>query len=315
MQSVQIPADSFAAVAPAVPAPPQQAAQAFGCPGCGGQFGVTPEMNGQTVACPHCQAPTLIQLGAIPGLPDSPVAEPEEISPIIETDKPISRKRKKSLRKIAKSKDRSRVNADLFSPLHQPKQSPKQSPEQAAPVGPTTPPVDPSSDLLAPPNTSTAPENPAATSSETAPVVPKLRAAEPPSTQQQAAKAKVPTPTDASAVTDQPPVQVDSTTDTVVNGSPTQRSIAHLLPPVFDVLDPTRMAVGRTNENFKVFLPDGKGGTAQIDNRILRVKHGEREVSLVSLTDEQRARQRLIQNIIAIVVGIAVIALAFTLLM
>ena len=75
------------------------------------------------------------------------------------------------------------------------------------------------------------------------------------------------------------------------------------------------MAVGRTNENFKVFLPDGKGGTAQIDNRILRVKHGEREVSLVSLTDEQRARQRLIQNIIAIVVGIAVIALAFTLLM
>lgn len=75
------------------------------------------------------------------------------------------------------------------------------------------------------------------------------------------------------------------------------------------------MGIGRGNEDFKVFLPDGKGGTAQLDNRILRVKHGAKEVSLVSMTDKQRARQRLIQNIIAIVIGIAVIALAFTILM
>ena len=74
------------------------------------------------------------------------------------------------------------------------------------------------------------------------------------------------------------------------------------------------MGVGRSNDNFKVFLPDGQGGTAQMDNRVLRVKHGHKEVSLVSMTDEQRARQRLIQNIIAIVIGIVVMALAFTIL-
>ena len=74
------------------------------------------------------------------------------------------------------------------------------------------------------------------------------------------------------------------------------------------------MGIGSGNENFKVFLPDGEGGTAQIDNRVLRVKHGAKEVSLVSMTDQQRSRQRLIQNIVAIVIGIIIMALAFTIL-
>ena len=74
------------------------------------------------------------------------------------------------------------------------------------------------------------------------------------------------------------------------------------------------MGIGSGNENFKVFLPDGGGGTAQIDNRVLRVKHGAKGVSLVSMTDQQRSRQRLIQNIVAIVIGIIIMALAFTIL-
>ena len=173
---------------------------------------------------------------------------------------------------------------------------------------------------VAPAGLSRPPNNPASPlevsrPDSTAPIVPKLRPAEPASKQPDPAQAKVqPTP-ETSAATDKSSTQVGSNPDTSAAKSETQRSIAHLLPPVFDVLDPTRMAVGKGKENFKVFLPDGKGGTAQIDNRILRVKHGEKEVSLVSLNDKQRARQRLVQNVIAIVIGIVVIALAFTLLM
>ena len=68
-------------------------------------------------------------------------------------------------------------------------------------------------------------------------------------------------------------------------------------------------------EKFKVVLPDGQGGVAQMDNRVLRVKHEGKQVSLVSLTPEQQARQRLIQNIVAILIGIVIMAIAFTLLM
>lgn len=75
------------------------------------------------------------------------------------------------------------------------------------------------------------------------------------------------------------------------------------------------MGVGRGNENFKVILPDGQGGMAQVDNRVLRVKHGQREVSLVSMTPKEKARKRLIQNIITIAIGIVVLAIAFAILM
>ena len=84
-----------------------------------------------------------------------------------------------------------------------------------------------------------------------------------------------------------------------------------MLPPKFDVLDPARMGT----EKFKVVLPDGEGGTAQMDNRVLRVKHGGKQVSLVSMTPEERAKQRLIQNIVVILIGIALMAIAFTILM
>ena len=100
-QSVEIPADAFGAPAPAAPAAPvAQTPQAYGCPSCGGQFGVTPEMNGQQVACPHCQAPTTIAFGGDLPQPTSPQPpeETEEFAPVIKTNKRISRKKKKSLR-------------------------------------------------------------------------------------------------------------------------------------------------------------------------------------------------------------------------
>ncbi len=90
--------------------------------------------------------------------------------------------------------------------------------------------------------------------------------------------------------------------------------IDHLLPPRFDVLDPTQMAIKSSKNQFKVLLPDGKGGMAEVDQRIVRVEHEGERVSLVKMTPEQKARRRLIQNIIAIIIGIAMMGFAFWML-
>lgn len=91
-------------------------------------------------------------------------------------------------------------------------------------------------------------------------------------------------------------------------------SIAHLLPPLFEALDPTQLGSQSGADAFKVMLPDGEGGTKQVDQRIVRVEHGGLQVSLVAMTQAEKRRRKLIQNIIAIVIGIIVLAVAFTLL-
>jgi hypothetical protein len=47
---------------------------------------------------------------------------------------------------------------------------------------------------------------------------------------------------------------------------------------------------------------------------VVRVEHGGMRVSLVAMTQAEKRRRKLIQNIIAIVIGIIVLAVAFTLL-
>jgi DNA-directed RNA polymerase subunit RPC12/RpoP len=99
-----------------------------------------------------------------------------------------------------------------------------------------------------------------------------------------------------------------------IEADPNQpESIDHLLPPLFDVLDPTRMR-GKSSEQFKVMLPDGQGGTKQVDQRVVRVEHDGEQVALVVLTPQQKQRRRAIQNVIAIIIGIVVLAAAFLLL-
>lgn len=90
--------------------------------------------------------------------------------------------------------------------------------------------------------------------------------------------------------------------------------IDHLLPLRFDVLDPTRMRFDKGKDQFKVLLPDGEGGTKQFDQRLLRVKHEGEHVALVAMTEQERQRRRLIQNVIAIVIGIIIMGIAFMLL-
>ncbi|MEM7783039.1 MAG: hypothetical protein AAF623_06780 [Planctomycetota bacterium] len=92
------------------------------------------------------------------------------------------------------------------------------------------------------------------------------------------------------------------------------QAIAHLLPPTFDVLDPKNLNMQSGPEKFKIFLPDGNGGTAQLDKRVLRVEHDGEQISLVAMTPEQRKRRRLIQNVIMVLIAVVAMAITFLVL-
>ena len=91
-------------------------------------------------------------------------------------------------------------------------------------------------------------------------------------------------------------------------------SIDHLLPPKFQVDDPEQLAVAVTKTNHKILLPDGKGGVSRIDDRVVRIQHGQEKVTLLTLTPQQKARRRFIVNLVTILLAIACMALAFWIL-
>ena len=60
--TVKIPADLPTAPAAAqLSSPDRNDALVFGCPACEGQFGITEQMYGQQVSCPHCQSTVVIR--------------------------------------------------------------------------------------------------------------------------------------------------------------------------------------------------------------------------------------------------------------
>ena len=80
------------------------------------------------------------------------------------------------------------------------------------------------------------------------------------------------------------------------------------------MIDPEQLAFRNDKDQHKVLLPDGDGGTAQIDNRVLRVEHGGEQVSLVALTPAQKKQKRLIQNIVVLAIATGILVLVFWLL-
>ena len=133
-QPVEIPANAFES-APAPQPKPTEEPIIFACAGCQGQFAITEEMDGQTVACPHCQAPALIKL---PGSP-----EQESVAgPIIDTKIEVSRRQKKAARKRAKSAGKKDFS-NLFAPGYQRPESPVESTsvESPPPTSPVSPPA------------------------------------------------------------------------------------------------------------------------------------------------------------------------------
>lgn len=299
-QQVEIPANAFGATPDPTPQPAEEPI-VFACPTCEGQFGITKEMNGQTVGCPHCQAPALIQLPDLPS--HEPIAGPE-----INTKVEVSRRDKKEARKRAKAVI-NKEHQDLFAPGYSKPESPDT---------PGEPPETPASQQQITPKRRKPKKKKTTETSKPAPPSPGDSVQQSAVTETASEALATPEPTttipdEHVAKTTEPPADAENASAPPEPSGP--EPIDHLLPPKFTVFDPNRVRVGSGNEKFKVVLPDGKGGTAQLDNRILRVSHGDEKVALVSLTEQQRARRNLIQNIIAILIGIGVMALAFFLLM
>ncbi|MFK7767875.1 MAG: hypothetical protein AB8B55_11690, partial [Mariniblastus sp.] len=140
--AVEIPKEAFATGSSPAPLPqrestlaPQQ--EVFACPSCSGQFGITSDMYGVTVGCPHCQTGVAIQPQAQP----ESQAEAEMIAPDI-VAAPISKLR----RKKKQAKPTTENTKDLFAPGFTPNSdAPPSSPaktkeRQSKPPQPKAPP-------------------------------------------------------------------------------------------------------------------------------------------------------------------------------
>ena len=100
-EAVSVPDDlgavQSAPIPMAKPAPPA----IFNCGNCSGKFGVTPDMNGSHVACPHCQEHVLVQID-LPSAPAPPLIETKapSVGPVIPKIR-TGRKKKKKIIRIA----------------------------------------------------------------------------------------------------------------------------------------------------------------------------------------------------------------------
>ncbi len=340
-QPIEIPADAFAKTGPArlhtetQPAEPIEPSavgpsQVLTCDDCGGQFGLTEEMVGLQVACPHCQR---IQNT------DAPDEGPPQID--------IQSREAKSIEDSRPAADArpSPTEDELFAPGHQiasprskkpddpassrkrtekrkrsPDAKPNRRPDRTNSGTKSRPPVGKSSDPVDQPKTATRssaadlPIEAAQTASKTLPPTTEFRAVPDPLLPPEADTS----PSHLGSGVTNESVPAAATKSEISNQESAESGtnlnpIDHLLPPRFDVIDPTRLKFSETDD-CKVLLPDGAGGNQPFDQRILRVEHQGEKVSLVALTPKQRMRRRVISNLVAILIGIIIIAIAFTVL-
>lgn len=329
-QPIEIPADAFTQSVTS-----DQPQQVHTCRNCNGQFGVTPDMFGQTLGCPHCQE--IVEIG-LDGAENLAVPEPPE-PPESNFELKNKKTRWKSSSKVKSSRVKStkakyRKKFGKIKPIEAGSESdgspakvqrqiePKVSPEKNV-----SPPLaseeanraklDGGSDLIPPKKRRVAKthsvnlsrsevpaqENSGTNSIEVADTVTKDRFG--PELEGLVR--------DIQASPDSEPAET-SPVVAVLEKKEVRASIDHLLPPRFDVLDPSRLKMSREESEFKVLLPDGDGGTKQVDNRVVRVSHAGEKVSLIATSDKEKSRRRLIQNVVAILIGIVILAGAFWLL-
>ncbi len=329
-QSVEIPVNTFVEIQPMAAGQP-----VCSCPICKRQFGITPDMLGQTVGCPHCQASVLVE---------SPISPPEILqAPAIITDSTAGRNKTRT-RQRWKSRTQPGDSKDAFAPGAE-KSEPATTSDSRLPLAPVR-----RSDGLKPARSEPAVSGVLKPISENRnredidppsrkpgsksaskkrgddPIEPRKKdgrgspetARVPGALSSTPIKPGVPHVASPEAELDQadrsvPEVKPDEESDQPET-TDQPGSIDHWLPPRFDVLDPSRMRLKTGKGQFQVILPDGNGGMKQIDQRLVRVEHEGTQVALVAMTEKEKKRRRLIQNIVAIVIGIIIMAIAFSLL-
>lgn len=293
-QTVEIPNNAFSATATptfgsAAPAPSPATESIVDCNYCQGQFRVPPELFGQQVACPHCQQ--TVDIGGAET--DTGTSDAADEFPDFQINTEGRESRKSHRKSIANPDAIDSANEAKAEPLSAPpeklinvrdnKRSNKRESQKNRPrVNKNSSPQDSSSstDLLPP----------SIRAKSTSPTLP-------PDEMEQAATISGPVKTNGQ------PNESDSRSAIGIG----------LLPPRFEIDDPTRIRMKSVDE-FKVYLPDAEGGTRQFDQRVLHVDHEGQKVSLIAQSPEEQRKRRLISNIISICIGILVLGLVFWLL-
>lgn len=85
------------------------------------------------------------------------------------------------------------------------------------------------------------------------------------------------------------------------------------LVPEVDLLPP-KFIVDQAAENV-VVLPAADGGTQIVDPNVVHVKHGDRTISLTTLTPIQKARRQAIQNFVILLLAALMLVAAIWILL
>ncbi len=317
LQPVTIPNELADANQTASPPPPQSPSpgQLFACPACAQSFGVTSQMYGQQVGCPHCQQTVLIQssTGTESGkskdvAPELPASQ-DLFAPGYQPTQDSNPAPKKQAGKKRKSKTKSPSSSSQEKNADKTESLAVKPPafRQPKPTKSSTESSDRESKSKNDVKSKTNPNPPKGMSSLSGPSITPI----------------LPPTVDATDVEKtRVDIHPDSSTDVdrqshalLKDNEPTahQQKIAAMLPPRFDVEDPENLRF-KTGIDNKVFLPDGEGGIQQVDQRVLRVQHDGQDVHLVSMSAEDRSRRRAFRNTMMIVIGIIILVIAFVLL-
>ena len=285
---------------PTKPSSPAEEPIALACPHCNGQFGVSQNMFGTKVACPHCAKPIEIKPP-----PNTEKTKQESASNDVDSGQKDSAKKQKFARESIVPKRR----PDLKKKARF-KGDPQTEPAVKPPneVGKSTSKVGKES-LESPASKramggeekhEAADRNVKAEKNDVGAGSAQADTAENENASGQAIAPDQVTNDESDSIerADQPE-QVES--DGYV-----RPNIDHLLPPTFDVIDPTR--IGRLGSSDQVILPDGTGGLTSVDQRVVTIVHQGQEYQLVAMTPEQKRRRKLIHNIIALLIGALLIA-------
>lgn len=289
------------------PTPHPKKATVKRCPSCDGEFRVADKHKHQPVACPHC-GDTVSPGGKGRSSTDADMFAPgHQSNP--KSDKPTIQVRT-GKKKPGKKKAATKIS------LPQPPSVKPPAPEEPTPQ-PTLPkPVSlPKPDLSQKrqPDPAAEQATPKPNQSKTPPKITEPAA---PTNKKKTAT----TPPKASETTQKhPSAEKDSTAEKPGTSETPDRSaassVAHRLPPKFTAVDPGDMYAEARGEDHKVILPDGDGGFQRIDSRVVHVHRDGKKVQLYSAPKEKKERRRFLQNILAILIGILVLAVAFYLLL
>lgn len=307
---VQISADAFQAdkTTTAEPTAPPSGQQ-LSCPICAGLFQISPQMAGQEVLCPLCQARVTVPGGPAVADPFQSERSPSTQSSVSAYEPPSLPTQipaRENANPIDHFSDKPTTGETVASPVRSASSGDTVENPAAASEKPTTEPAFNPAPAVEQPKLPPRPRQTA----EPAPAEPQTAipaSNEPPADQSTAEAAPIDPqqPVSTGGPTPPSPVSVDSTTarhDATADIDPQQAvSSAQTTTPA-DFAAPTEVAA-----DVPVALDPDTGQPIQIHDAPLTVRRGDQVIELRRLSPKEKSRRRLIKNLIVIAICAGVI--------